>query len=261
MGEDDIDEVIDLKGDVLVEVFGKDKNGRTHAIGSQILPAQVEHAAIGEYLIDKALASSASVSSNVEKELAEVKASLANLTNLLMKKEDQVGALILTFLVRKGGSRTASNKGKWIGAAWLEGTRQHPFPLCKVNIKILGNPKNGRQLVVKALSVESKQGVHEFFTDIDVITNVKHLKQGKNLILVYECVLNYSLDHALLGSKCNTINVDEYREPSGYHCSWPYGQCAFLKFARYTGAYPISGRFNHATFTNQMKTSFSTINV
>ncbi|KAF9599618.1 hypothetical protein IFM89_001208 [Coptis chinensis] len=78
--------VIDLKGDVLVEVFGKDKKGRTRAVGSQISPTQVEHAAVGEYLLEKALASSASASPNVQKELAEVKASIANLTNLLLDK-------------------------------------------------------------------------------------------------------------------------------------------------------------------------------
>ena len=80
-GENDIGEIIDLKGDVLAEVFGKDTKSHTRAVGSQISPAQVEHAAIGEYLLDKALASS---SLDVEKELVEVKASLANLTNLLI---------------------------------------------------------------------------------------------------------------------------------------------------------------------------------
>ncbi|KAF9595681.1 hypothetical protein IFM89_002585, partial [Coptis chinensis] len=82
--EEDTNEVIDLKGDVLVEVFGKDKKGRTRVVGSQILPAQVEHATVGEYLLEKTLASSASASPNVEKELAEVKVSIASLTNLLL---------------------------------------------------------------------------------------------------------------------------------------------------------------------------------
>ncbi|KAF9591292.1 hypothetical protein IFM89_003604 [Coptis chinensis] len=46
-GEEDTDEVIDLEGDVLVEVFGKDKKGCTRAVGSQISPAQVEHICCG----------------------------------------------------------------------------------------------------------------------------------------------------------------------------------------------------------------------
>ncbi|KAF9608311.1 hypothetical protein IFM89_008933 [Coptis chinensis] len=44
-GEEDLGEVIDLEGDVLVEVFGKDKKG-VYFVGSQISPAQVEHAAV-----------------------------------------------------------------------------------------------------------------------------------------------------------------------------------------------------------------------
>ncbi|KAF9602526.1 hypothetical protein IFM89_029825 [Coptis chinensis] len=82
--KEQVKSVIDLDGDVLVEVFGKDKKGRTRAVGSQISPTQVEYAAVGEYLLEKALASSASASPNVQKELAEVKASIASLTNLLL---------------------------------------------------------------------------------------------------------------------------------------------------------------------------------
>ncbi|KAF9590585.1 hypothetical protein IFM89_035903, partial [Coptis chinensis] len=77
--------------------------------------------------------------------------------------------------------------------------------------------KSGRQVAVKALSAESKQGVHEFLTEIDVVTNVKHVNlveligccvQGKNRVLVYEYVENNSLDRALLGPKRNTIKMD-----------------------------------------------------
>merc|ERR1711941_189356 len=36
----------------------------------------------------------------------------------------------------------------------------------------------------------------------------------------------------------------------------PYGQRAVLKFARYTGATPIAGRFTPGAFTNQIQAAF-----
>lgn len=36
----------------------------------------------------------------------------------------------------------------------------------------------------------------------------------------------------------------------------PYGQRAVLKFAHYTGATPIAGRFTPGTFTNQIQVSY-----
>ena len=69
--------------------------------------------------------------------------------------------------------------------------------------------KNGRQVAVKTLSAESKQGVREFFTEINTISNIRHPNlveligcsaQGSNRALVYEYLENNSLDHALLGN-------------------------------------------------------------
>ena len=69
--------------------------------------------------------------------------------------------------------------------------------------------KNGRQVAVKTLSAESKQGVREFFTEINTISNVRHPNlveligcsaQGSKRALVYEYLENNSLDHALLGN-------------------------------------------------------------
>lgn len=71
-----------------------------------------------------------------------------------------------------------------------------------------GTLKNGKQIAVKTLSAGSKQGVREFLTEINTISNVKHPNlvelvgccvQETNRILVYEYVENNSLDHALLG--------------------------------------------------------------
>ncbi|KAJ8648130.1 hypothetical protein MRB53_001153 [Persea americana] len=80
-----------------------------------------------------------------------------------------------------------------------------------------GTLKNKTQVAVKLLSAESKQGIQEFLTEIDTITNVKHPNlveligccvQGDNRILVYEYVENSSLDRVLLGPTTNTINLD-----------------------------------------------------
>ncbi|XP_048490634.1 cold-responsive protein kinase 1 isoform X2 [Beta vulgaris subsp. vulgaris] len=68
--------------------------------------------------------------------------------------------------------------------------------------------KSGLQVAVKALSAESKQGVREFLAEINTISNVRHQNlveligccvEGTNRILVYEYVVNNSLDRALLG--------------------------------------------------------------
>ncbi|KAI4296703.1 hypothetical protein L6164_036641 [Bauhinia variegata] len=80
-----------------------------------------------------------------------------------------------------------------------------------------GTLKDGRVVAVKSLSAGSKQGVHEFLTEIKTISNVRHPNlvelvgccvQGPNRILVYEYVENNSLDHALLGTRNNNIKLD-----------------------------------------------------
>ncbi|KAF8409295.1 hypothetical protein HHK36_005369 [Tetracentron sinense] len=77
--------------------------------------------------------------------------------------------------------------------------------------------KNGIQVAVKALSAESKQGVREFLTEIEIISNVRHPNlveligycvQGTNRILVYEYVENNSLNHILLGPWSKNIKLD-----------------------------------------------------
>jgi serine/threonine protein kinase len=71
-----------------------------------------------------------------------------------------------------------------------------------------GTLRSGQEVAVKVLSAESRQGVREFLTEIDVITNVKHPNlvelfgcciEDNNRILVYEYLENNSLDRALLG--------------------------------------------------------------
>ncbi|KAL6567436.1 hypothetical protein OROGR_001104 [Orobanche gracilis] len=76
--------------------------------------------------------------------------------------------------------------------------------------------KNGTEVAVKSLAAGSKQGVHEFLTEIDTISNVKHpdlvellgcCVHGPNRILVYEYLGNSSIDRALLGPK-RSIKLD-----------------------------------------------------
>ncbi|XP_043688259.1 cold-responsive protein kinase 1-like isoform X2 [Telopea speciosissima] len=76
---------------------------------------------------------------------------------------------------------------------------------------------DGTQVAVKTLSAGSRQGVNEFLTEIQTVTNVKHPNlvellgcciQENNRILVYEYVENNSLDRALFGSMSKTIKLD-----------------------------------------------------
>uniref|UniRef100_A0A1D1XMM9 Putative LRR receptor-like serine/threonine-protein kinase At1g56140 n=1 Tax=Anthurium amnicola TaxID=1678845 RepID=A0A1D1XMM9_9ARAE len=80
-----------------------------------------------------------------------------------------------------------------------------------------GTLRNGRQVAVKVLSAESRQGVKEFLSEIDTITNVKHLNlvellgccvEGNDRILVYDYAENGSLDRALLGSDSEMSKLD-----------------------------------------------------
>ncbi|CAL9147629.1 putative serine/threonine-protein kinase [Musa acuminata AAA Group] len=79
--------------------------------------------------------------------------------------------------------------------------------------------RNGIIVAVKVLSADSRQGVREFLTEIDVITNIKHSNlveligccvEGSNRILVYEYLENGSLDRALLGSNSDAGRLNWY---------------------------------------------------
>uniref|UniRef100_A0A7N0TRW5 Protein kinase domain-containing protein n=1 Tax=Kalanchoe fedtschenkoi TaxID=63787 RepID=A0A7N0TRW5_KALFE len=80
-----------------------------------------------------------------------------------------------------------------------------------------GTLRNGVQVAVKALAAESRQGVREFMTEINTISNVRHPHlveligyciHDSNRILVYEYLENNSLDRALLGPKSTNIKLD-----------------------------------------------------
>lgn len=77
--------------------------------------------------------------------------------------------------------------------------------------------RDGTQVAVKCLSAESKQGKHEFMTEIQMISNIRHPNlveligcciEGSNRILVYEYMENNSLATSLLGSKGKHIVMD-----------------------------------------------------
>ncbi|KAK7339865.1 hypothetical protein VNO77_20551 [Canavalia gladiata] len=77
--------------------------------------------------------------------------------------------------------------------------------------------RDGTQVAIKSLSGESKQGTHEFMTEIDMISNIRHPNlveligccvEGSHRILVYEFLENNSLASSLLGSKSKYVALD-----------------------------------------------------
>ncbi|XP_004492426.1 cold-responsive protein kinase 1 isoform X2 [Cicer arietinum] len=95
-------------------------------------------------------------------------------------------------------------------------------PSCKIGgggygVVYKGVLKDGTEVAIKSLSVESKQGIHEFMTEIDMISNIRHPNlvkligfcvEGNHLILVYEFLENNSLASSLLGSKSKCVPLD-----------------------------------------------------
>lgn len=74
---------------------------------------------------------------------------------------------------------------------------------------------------MKALSAQSRQGLREFLTEIDTVSNINNPNlvqifgccvEGNNRILVYEYVENNSLDRALLGRflLCENTSMKSY---------------------------------------------------
>ncbi|XP_057463910.1 cold-responsive protein kinase 1-like [Actinidia eriantha] len=110
---------------------------------------------------------------------------------------------------------------------------------------IFGILNNGRQVAVKTLSAESKQGVGEFFTEINTISNIRHPNlveligcsvQGSKRALVYEYLENNSLDHALLGRKSKTVELDWGKRSAICMgtARGPYSN-PYLRFVQYSG--------------------------
>lgn len=77
--------------------------------------------------------------------------------------------------------------------------------------------KDGKVAAIKVLSAESSQGVKEFMTEINVISEIEHENlvklygccvEGNNRILVYNYLENNSLAQTLLGSGHSNIIFD-----------------------------------------------------
>ncbi|KAI5674599.1 hypothetical protein M9H77_14963 [Catharanthus roseus] len=75
-----------------------------------------------------------------------------------------------------------------------------------------GKLKNGKMAAIKVLSTESTQGVKEFLTEIQVISEIEHenlvklygcCAEGNHRILVYNYLENNSLAQTLLDGRCN----------------------------------------------------------
>ncbi|VFQ87017.1 unnamed protein product [Cuscuta campestris] len=80
-----------------------------------------------------------------------------------------------------------------------------------------GRLKNGKMAAIKVLSAKSRQGVQEFLTEIQVISDMEHENLVKlygccveddHRILVYNYLENNSLGHSLLGGGCSGVQFD-----------------------------------------------------
>ncbi|XP_023765406.1 probable LRR receptor-like serine/threonine-protein kinase At1g53430 [Lactuca sativa] len=76
---------------------------------------------------------------------------------------------------------------------------------------------DGSEIAVKQLSARSKQGNREFVTEIGMISALQHPNlvklygcciEGKELLLVYEYLINNSLARALFGKENQKLNLD-----------------------------------------------------
>ncbi|KAJ7948893.1 Receptor-like kinase [Quillaja saponaria] len=80
-----------------------------------------------------------------------------------------------------------------------------------------GRLKDGKFAAIKVLSAESRQGVREFLTEINVISEIEHENlvklygccvEGSHRILVYNYLENNSLAQTLLGGSHSNIRFD-----------------------------------------------------
>ncbi|PHU12672.1 putative LRR receptor-like serine/threonine-protein kinase [Capsicum chinense] len=78
-----------------------------------------------------------------------------------------------------------------------------------------GKLRDGKMAAIKVLSVESKQGVKEFLTEIKVISSIEHenlvklygcCAEGDHRILVYNYLENNSLSQTLLGGSHSSLH-------------------------------------------------------
>lgn len=82
-------------------------------------------------------------------------------------------------------------------------------PILIAIVNYQGQLKDGKMAAIKVLSAESKQGVKEFLTEIDVISKIEHENLVKlygccveenQRILVYNYLENNSLAQTLIGN-------------------------------------------------------------
>jgi serine/threonine protein kinase len=80
-----------------------------------------------------------------------------------------------------------------------------------------GTLKDGTDVAVKLLSLQSRQGVKEFLNELMAISDISHENlvklhgccvEGRHRILVYNYLENNSLAHTLLGSRQSNIQFN-----------------------------------------------------
>ncbi|KAL2327899.1 hypothetical protein Fmac_021326 [Flemingia macrophylla] len=87
---------------------------------------------------------------------------------------------------------------------------------------LLGKLEDGREIAVKRLSCSSEQGISEFITEVKLIAKLQHRNlvkllgccvEGEEALLVYEYMVNGSLDSFIFGNTNRVIGTFGYMAP------------------------------------------------
>lgn len=96
-----------------------------------------------------------------------------------------------------------------------------------------GRLKDGKIAAIKVLSAESRQGVKEFLTEINVISEIEHENlvelygccvEGNHRILVYNYLENNSLAQTLLGKFLISLSWKSLRVLYYWTCALCHGE-------------------------------------
>ncbi|XP_038694416.1 putative serine/threonine-protein kinase isoform X4 [Tripterygium wilfordii] len=119
------------------------------------------------------------------------------------------------------GEEIATNNVRQFSYNSLRSATGDFHPSCRIGgggfgVVYRGVLRNGTQVAIKCLSAESKQGTHEFLTEIKMISTIRHPNlvelvgccvERNNRILIYEYMENNSLASVLLGSRSKHVTL------------------------------------------------------